>query len=366
LASGEVSSLPALVTAGAALVVALIGWLGSRSNQAKLLEHQSELQRYQRDLKRLEAELAEKKAERDARRDYEYEARKRLYHECSPLLFQLADQAASALSRIQGLAGSAAQGNLKPGPTSWLTSTRDRYYRTSTEYRLLAPCATLRLLQQRLTKLDLSLDTDIHITYVLGRQAARSLSDDFDIAAVGPKRLEYDPHNEKAETLAPKRPQVYWQQGVPRGIFENAVEALLMKEADGASRVMTFLEFEQQLTGEEETTVKSAIGRIRYLLADFHPKERPILWRLLLVNACIYRALQLLSDRGHGEQYLDLKGLLRMPADDRKLFDWRSDKHNESESAAVDQPFAAVDEYLEQKVEQELVRVVHAASTKGS
>jgi hypothetical protein len=365
MAAGEASSLAAFIAAGGALAVAVLGWLGSRSNQAKLLEHQSELQRYQRDLKRLEAELAEKKAERDARRDYEYEARKRLYHECSPLLFQLADQAASALSRIQGLAASAAQGNLQPGPTSWLTSTRDRYYRTSTEYRLLSPCATLKLLQQRLTKLDLSLDTDFHLTYVLARQAARSLGDDFDIAALGSKALEYDPHSNKAETLTSKRADIYWQQGVPRGILENAVEALLVKEADGTSRVMTFLEFEQHLTREEDSIIKSAIGRIRYLFADFHPKERPILWRLLLVNACIYRVLQILADRDHAQtQYPDLKKLLRMPVAERKLFDWRSDRNNESEAAAIDEPFAAVDAYLEQKIDQELVRIVRSASNQ--
>ena len=38
-------------------------------------------------LRRLENDLAIKRAELDARRDYEYEARKRLYQECEPILF---------------------------------------------------------------------------------------------------------------------------------------------------------------------------------------------------------------------------------------------------------------------------------------
>ena len=56
--------------------------------------------------------------------------------------FQLSEQAASAVSRIQGIARAAAEGNLEPGPDSWLTSQKDRYYRTNTEIdymRLLPP-----------------------------------------------------------------------------------------------------------------------------------------------------------------------------------------------------------------------------------
>jgi hypothetical protein len=252
------ASLPALIAGGSALVVAGISWIATRTNQSKLLEHQITLERYKKDLQRLQHQLDEQKSERDARRDYEYEARKRLYHECSPLLFQLTDQAASALSRIRGLAASASQGELDPGPNSWLTSSRDRYYRRSTEYRLLAPCATQKLLQQRLTRLDLTLDTEIYIAYTLARAAARVLGDDFDLAQAQPA-LAYDPHNVEAEERISSEPQVYRQQGVPRGILDNALEALIVREADGASRVMSFLEFERQLD-QADSVVAGAVG----------------------------------------------------------------------------------------------------------
>jgi hypothetical protein len=48
-------------------------------------------------LKHLESELANKAAERDARRDYEYEAKKRLYHEIEPYLFLFSELSESAL-----------------------------------------------------------------------------------------------------------------------------------------------------------------------------------------------------------------------------------------------------------------------------
>src|SRR5262245_54437043 len=101
----EIKFWTALVAAGAALVVALITHLSTRSNQHAIEE--------------LRDRYAESKAERDARRDYQYEARKRLYHECGPLVFQLAELSEAAFYRITGLAQTASQGNLGPGRRSF-------------------------------------------------------------------------------------------------------------------------------------------------------------------------------------------------------------------------------------------------------
>jgi hypothetical protein len=51
-------------------------------------------------LKHLEDELANKTAERNARRNYEYEAKKRLYHETEPYLFLFSELSGNALSRL--------------------------------------------------------------------------------------------------------------------------------------------------------------------------------------------------------------------------------------------------------------------------
>ena len=66
-------------------------------------------------LERLKNELEIKKDEQSARRDYEYEARKRLYQECEPILFQFSELSESALRRIYALARNAREGNLGPG-----------------------------------------------------------------------------------------------------------------------------------------------------------------------------------------------------------------------------------------------------------
>ena len=48
--------------------------------------------------------LNKRKSEQDARRDYEYEARKRLYQECEPLFFKLVETSETALTHIKNMA----------------------------------------------------------------------------------------------------------------------------------------------------------------------------------------------------------------------------------------------------------------------
>src|SRR5438105_1669566 len=102
--------LVALITAGSSLLVALVSALLSFAFSRK--NH--------RDLELLRDEIDQKKQERDALRDYQYEARKRLYHECGPLLLQLLELSESAWRRIRALARTASQGNLGPAHKSWL------------------------------------------------------------------------------------------------------------------------------------------------------------------------------------------------------------------------------------------------------
>jgi len=78
--------IAAFIAAFASLLVAILGYFITKKNQSEV--------------ETLKAHLAEQQAERDARRDYEYEARKRLYHDYRPLLFQLVERSQVALNRI--------------------------------------------------------------------------------------------------------------------------------------------------------------------------------------------------------------------------------------------------------------------------
>ena len=124
-----VALIAAGATAAAALTTAVFSLVTARAGR-----------RAAEDLEKLKAEMgarfAETSAERNARRDYEYDAKKRLYQEIEPLLFQLFEALEEAHYRVRSLARSSRHGNL-PG---WLprpdTISAPRY--TNSSYR---PCS---------------------------------------------------------------------------------------------------------------------------------------------------------------------------------------------------------------------------------
>lgn len=296
----------ALITAGSALVLSFINFFMTRSNQRRAEEFRAKQTRsieefkadqtqsletfragHSKELEELKAVLADRLAECDARREYEFEARKRLYNECAPLLFTLSEMSEHAIGRISRLAWAAEEGNLEPGQSSWLNR---RYFNRSTYYRLLAPIAMVKLFRSRLTHLDLSLDPLIHWQYTLCKLLADTFTDDFDLARLKPI-LPYHPHVDDAEEQRRQKPAVYWQQGIPRGILDNAVTALIVNNPDGAT-VMSYNQFEAKMDNAE-TDIAICFKRISYLFEDFHPGTRPVLWRVLLAQAYLYRALLL-------------------------------------------------------------------------
>lgn len=355
----------AIIGAATSVVVSLLSWRAAWKSQQETIKNQAQLQQYQKDLARLQAELADRRAEKDARRDYEYKARIRLYEECSPLLFQLSEQAAQAFSRIKGISESAAQGKLGFAEGSWLNTNKYRYYRLSTEYRLLAPMATIKLLQQRLTRLDLSLEPDIQLTYVLGSQTFRVMAADFELANAENARLEYDPHHVDAEKLRTVQPAIYWQQGVPSGILDNAVEALLVHDVDGGRRVMSYLEFETRRK-ETDSQLAKALDRISYLLVGFHPGERPVLWRILVATAALYRSIASLAEGELGRLgTTGLESLLLMPKSELAAFDWRADKSDKALALQIAATEVAVGRHLLNQLRGPVTRILNQ-STHGN
>ena len=190
-------------------------------------EHDKELEELKfentKDVERIRVQLAEGKAERDARRDYEYEARKRLYQECEPLLFQIYELGENALHRVYSLARTARNGNLAPEET-WLD--RPGYYMASTIYNLLAPAAVFKLIQRRLTFIDLTVEPHIKAQYYLAKAIYLSFTDSFDLAEAHPT-IPYNPDAPAWKELRKREPSQYWRQHLPVGRLDVAVEGLI-------------------------------------------------------------------------------------------------------------------------------------------
>src|SRR3712207_627574 len=109
--------LPAIIAATASLIVAIISVLVTARTSRRVARLTDELEKQRL---YLASELEEQRAVRDARRDYEYEARKRLYEECEPLLFEAAELAELGRYRVVSLARSCREGVLLPDGSGWL------------------------------------------------------------------------------------------------------------------------------------------------------------------------------------------------------------------------------------------------------
>ncbi|HEX5763053.1 MAG TPA: hypothetical protein VFY04_08025 [Solirubrobacterales bacterium] len=345
LAAISASVATAIIAAFSSLVVAIVSAVLARRNSAALKK------------------LEEGQAETNARIAYNYEARKRLYAVCEPLLFQAVEQAEDARSRICSLAKAARNDKLRPDGTGWLAPPH-RYYFKSTVYSLLAPITTFSILQRRLTTIDLSLDADAREKYEVLRLLFFSFSKDWELAECGGNadRLEYD--RNKADQGEPERerllresPQRYAPQGLYRAMTYVAAEALIAagepaEPAGARDRCMTFGEFQlewERAQVEQASVARRAMGRLSIeprsasplapvvdsfveLFGCFHPKRKPILWRLLVAQYLLYRTLQ-------GED----PSSTPLSSEEVDLFDWRDEGDRDEDFR---QPLRVAEEFV--------------------
>lgn len=306
--------------------------------QARLESHKAELTaRNQTDVEFLRSRLVEQGKERDARRDYEYEAHKRLYAECEPLLFQLADLAEHAQHRVYSLARSARLGQL-PG---WLAG--DGYYLRSTMYKLMAPLVVFRLIQQRLTFVDLTLDEYIANQYRLLKLLYLTFTDPFDFAEIEPK-LEYKPDVGDWRLKRAENERVHWRQGLYLGSLDNSIDALVVTNENEKSQLKTFGEFESEFSDEKSKTRKMFMT-FADVLHGFHPQTRPVLWRMLYAQTLIYE--QMIKSQATSKGTSTRVGLSaispKLPA---RGLDWRNSPGDASTDEAVLIPKRVAEEYL--------------------
>jgi hypothetical protein len=226
------------------------------------------------------AELTDINSSRSARRDYEYDARKRLYAEIEPLLFQLFEMAEQSYFRVISLARSARLGALTSDESSWLGA--NGYYLISSMYYMVLPAVIYRLIRSRMTFIDLDLDEQITAKYYLTKIYAFSLTDDFVLAQTKPT-LDYDPNDKNWKKLIATTPARYQRQGLVLGDMEALLDQMIKKDEKG-TRAMTFAEFESELSKDQ---VSESLSELRKLFLRFNPATQPVFARMLLVQGCL-------------------------------------------------------------------------------
>jgi hypothetical protein len=337
----------AVIAAAVSVTVALMNNRAARENERKLQELRGHTdrklqvlkERGDRKLARLNASIQREQAEQDARRDYLYEARKRLYKECGPLLFRLSEASENALHRVYSLARAARDGDLNPG-RNWLAG--PGYYLTSTLYNLLAPCAVFRLLQERLTLVDLEVDGLIKDQYLLAKWVYVSFTDDFSLAQTEPV-VPYTPFEQAAPAERCRHPARYRRQGVPIGMLERAVEGLVKTGAGGAQTLLTYGEFEAALAADLAGR-GARYGVFAEVFDEFHPRTRPVLWRILVAQALLHREL-LRVFRTRTSSNRDMASLAHVPREEFELLAWSTSK-DPAVVSVMRRPFDAASHYF--------------------
>ncbi len=264
--------------------------------------------------------LQRQQAERTAQRDYEYEARKRVYQELQPLLYQLSDACESAYGRIQNLALASREGWLEgtEPEKNWMLG---RYYRESTIYRLLLPAALVRLCRSKLTLVDLSVEPRLRGQFALAKLIYSTWNDGYEIARLAGYGEHYHPERAGYDRT---------YQHVVMGELDLAAAAITTTGRGKERRPLDFGEF-QKAFAEEGSDVYERVGIFEYLLDDFHPDRRPVLWRLLLCQAHLYRALvksMVIGAIVEPEDAIDL-------TEDGPEFRWRKEEEPTSEDKEV-------------------------------
>jgi len=317
-------ALIALITAGASLVVsvvtAAVSYTFRRRNDAELA--------------RLQDKLTEERSERAARRDYVYEAQKRLYTEFQPVLFQMIERCNGALARIKGMAESSRTGRiLWPGRLGegWED---DPYHMISTSWDLLAPLALFRIGQQKLTVVDMSVDVVTGWQYLLARELYSSWGMGGELATEEPALPSDD--EERAT-----------RQYILSGHLEQIADCLIRYDEQGRLSCIRFSEF---FSAFQDPEFAETLSHITLPLTNFHPQQKPVLWRLLLAQAHLHAAIiktfaTVADDRPQRIHPVDA-----FTSSDWDNFDWRSDDSLSREETVLI-PFRAVRSFLTKRLE---------------
>jgi hypothetical protein len=224
----------------------------------------------------------EREEERDARREYNYQAQKRLYELYEPLRFQLVHASARALRRISEI-------SLQPPPAA-LAGEQTRTaptYLYQTAYDLLAPLALVRLVERQMTLVDLRVDGQAALEFWLAKGLTDVISDDVLLARIDPP-LRYSPYVEDWKTQREKDPQQYQRQGLGPAELETVLGLLVTTTNSGTERLRSGGEFMAHLRQLAQPDPTNGTDDLKMLFDGFTPKERPVLWRILVTQTLLY------------------------------------------------------------------------------
>jgi hypothetical protein len=224
----------------------------------------------------------EREGEGDARREYNYQAQKRLYELYEPLRFQLVHASARALRRISEI-------SLEPPPAALPDekTTTAPVYLYQTAYDLLAPLALVSLVERQMTLVDLRVDSQAALEFWLAKGLTDVIADDVLLARIDPP-LPYSPYVENWKNLREQDPRQYQRQGLDPGELETVLGLLVTTTNSGTDRLRSSGEFVAHIRELAVSGAANGTDCLGMLFDSFTPNERPVLWRILVTQTLLY------------------------------------------------------------------------------
>ena len=258
--------------------------------------------------------------EEDALRSYRYDAKKRLYSELGPLLFALTECCEEARWRIGGIARSARDNQLGVGQQNRFRVGSD--YMLSTIYRLVLPLAILRLVQQQLSRVDLSVDPSVWKLYFLAKLLRRTWNSGREVAL--DRGVAYDYRKRSAEGVDAVSKQHVNMQRIDQ-LVDKMIAPARGKQA--RSSVIRYSEFLDAYEDDGSDSLRLACEPLERIFTGFHPERQEVLWQVLYIQYVLCGIIAHDTSREAGGHPVDHEGVGRdFPASERSLWqDIRND-----------------------------------------
>jgi hypothetical protein len=142
-------------------------------------------------------------------------------------------------------------------------------------------------------------------------------------------------------------------------------EAMCVNDHQGM-RIHSYGEFDAYY-GEHASKLHRAFEPVATLFTDFHPRTRPVLWRILIAQAFIYRALRYQVRRriadGLADDTLDM---ITFPEPHpNRSYDWRKSPTEAPDDVVLIEPFKLGTGYLRSALTQMQTSVSPTESGAG-
>ena len=181
----------------------------------------------------------------------------------------------------------------------------------NTLYYIFIPTVIFKLYSKLIYRNFVFLDWKTRFQFLTLEAVADSFLSDDIIADIEPG-IEYTPRVPGWRQKRQQTPHAFWWQGLSEDRLENAI-AEFLKDNEGYVSIFSRIDFQakyRRIYNGNKSQSQQNIGLAANALYGFCPRDRPVFWRLLIIQALLYKAIIRSQDNSIGQ-----------PRDEEELFE---------------------------------------------